>query len=233
VPPTKGNINRLQAKLRQLARIIYLTASPFADDKTVDIEGGIPHALYSIIRARLGMLLSLRLTPHQDAPAAVITRNLVGYHGRSNMCSWAAETTRFLQRFTNLGAGPYDDIRAILALDREPHLGDVALAAKVFARRALCAQLKADFMAANGDSTTHITSLAQRPPLGEGPVKQGHALAFSYYHLDGLLGNLSFTPRRVLQGTPMRRLPPPARHHPLGQGPARCARNAAPGSDSA
>jgi hypothetical protein len=194
VPPTKGNIDRLQAKLRQLARIIYLTASPFADDKTVDIEGGIPHALYSIIRARLGMLLSLRLTPHQDAPAAVITRNLVGYHGRSNMCSWAAETTRFLQRFTDLGAGPYDDIRAILALDREPHLGDVALAAKVFARRALCAQLKADFMAANGDSTTHITSLAQRPPLGEGPVKQGHALAFSYYHLDGLLGNLSFTP---------------------------------------
>lgn len=128
--------------------------------------------MYSIIRARLGMLLSLRLTPHQDAPAVVITHTLVGHHGRSNMCSWVAETTKFLQRFTDLGAGPYDDIRVILALDREPHLGDVPLAAQVFARRALCAQLRADFMAANGDSSTHVTNLAQRPRRERGPYSR-------------------------------------------------------------
>jgi hypothetical protein len=194
VPPTKANIDKLQKELRKLARVVTILPAAFADDGTVDLEGGIPTALYSIIRSRLTTLLALRLTPHQDAPAAAIIRSHVGRHGRTNVSSWVATTTELLQHYSNIGAGPFDDIRTILSLNREPHLGDVTRAAQVFARRACTASLRASFLAENGGGA-HVTGLSQRPPAGEGPTQQCHALALSYQHYSNdLLGNLPFTP---------------------------------------
>ena len=194
VPPTKANIDKLQKELRKLARVITVLPSVFSDDGTVDLEGGIPTALYSIIRSRLTTLLALRLTPHQDAPAAAIIRTHVGQHGRTNVNSWVATTTKFLQHYSNMGAGPFDDIRAILGLNREPHLGDVTRAAQVFARKACNASLREAFLEENGGGDVPIIGLSQRPPVGEGPVQQCHALAFSYVHYNNLLGTLPFTP---------------------------------------
>jgi len=194
VPPTKANIDKLQKELRKLARVITVLPSVFSDDGTVDLEGGIPTALYSIIRSRLTTLLALRLTPHQDAPAAAIIRTHVGQHGRTNVNSWVATTTKFLQHYSNMGAGPFDDIRAILGLNREPHLGDVTRAAQVFARKACNASLREAFLEENGGGDVPIIGLSQRPPVGEGPVQQCHALAFSYVHYINLLGTLPFTP---------------------------------------
>ena len=194
VPPTKANIDKLQKELRKLARMVTMLPSAFADDGTADLEGGIPTALYSIIRSRLTTLLALRLTPHQDAPAAAIIRTHVGQHGRTNVSSWVATTTELLQHYSNIGAGPYDDVRAILALNREPHLGDVTRAAQVFARRACNAALRTAFLAENGGGAAHITGLSQRPPAGEGPAQQCHALALSYLHYSNeFLGTLPFT----------------------------------------
>ena len=189
-----ANIDKLQKELRKLARVVTLLPSAFADDGTADLEGGIPTALYSIIRSRLTTLLALRLTPHQDAPAAAIILTHVGQHGRTNVSSWVATTTEFLQHYSNIGAGPYDDIRAILELNREPHLGDVTRAAQVFARRACNAALRTAFLAENGGGAAHITGLSQRPPAGEGPAQQCHALALSYLHYSNdFLGTLPFT----------------------------------------
>jgi hypothetical protein len=190
-----ANIDKLQKELRKLARVVTLLPSAFADDGTADLEGGIPTALYSIIRSRLTTLLALRLTPHQDAPAAAIIRTHVGQHGRTNVSSWVATTIEFLQHYSNIGAGPYDDIRSILELNREPHLGDVTRAAQVFARRACNAALRTAFLAENGGGAAHINGLSQRPPVDEGPAQQCHALSLSYLHYNNdFLGTLPFTP---------------------------------------
>jgi hypothetical protein len=193
VPPTEGNITRLQRELNKMSRMMLLLPSAFSDADTVITEAGIPPALYAFIRARLGTLLSLRLTPHQDAPAAASIRAHTAATGRSNTTSWVATTMKFLQKFEDLGAGPYQDIRAILGIARAPHLGDVTQAAQVYARRACLAQALAT-RPAPPNGGPYITRLSQRVPAGEGSIHHNLALALSLEHYDGLLGTLPYTP---------------------------------------
>jgi hypothetical protein len=192
VPTTQKNIDSLQTSLLKLSRFLTHLPAQFADNDTVNLEAGIPSALFCIIRSRLSTLLSLAITPHQSSPAARTIRAFNGPTTPSATGPWLSETVKFLNSFSQIGAGNYNDVRALLNLNRDPRPSDIPRASLVFSRRA-CATFLLHHRPTpppNG----YVTLASQRIPRFVGPTL--HALSFNFSHEHGIdkLGNLAFTP---------------------------------------
>ena len=182
LPLNETTYENIDIPLRKVARDLFW-ASLRVPSSILHVESGLPMGLYLVVRARVHLLLSLKLAPVRDAPAVALlsglseeigTRlELVGSHTSS---SWAFVTMDMLYFFEKLGV-PFPNAQS---------RHQIAAVAKAYARACALAQLRVRELARGTSLTGFGTG---RPTPSASSVQHAADLAFGYSHDQTSMGS--------------------------------------------